>query len=126
MDLPKLSDWEDKLVKNFLERIEKDPVPDVRLDALEALGQTTKPGVPEVSRVTLCVFKSPMVAAPSTDDNPPMQGPNPRPQPSKRAEEEALWRCTRVAGVHKHAQRCASGRLLQACTNLRSRVTVDA
>ena len=70
MDLPKFSDWEDKLVKNFLERIEKDPFPDVRLDALEALGQTTKQGVPEVSRITLCVFKSSMGAAPSTDDTP--------------------------------------------------------
>ena len=48
-DLPKMSDWADKLVKNLLERIETDPVPDVRLDALEALGHTTQPGVPEVS-----------------------------------------------------------------------------
>ena len=49
VDLPKGSDWAGTLVKNFLERIEKDPVPDVRLDALEALGHTTPPGVPEVS-----------------------------------------------------------------------------
>jgi len=45
-----MSDWADKLVKNLLERIETDPVPDVRLDALEALGHTTQPGVPEVSK----------------------------------------------------------------------------
>jgi len=44
-----MSDWAATLTKNFLERIEKDPVPDVRLDALEALGHTAHPGMPEVS-----------------------------------------------------------------------------
>lgn len=48
-ELPKQSDWAEKLVKNLLERIESDPIPDVRLDALQALGHTAQPGVPEVS-----------------------------------------------------------------------------
>jgi hypothetical protein len=91
-------------VKNFLERIEKDPVPDVRLDALEALGQTTKPGVPEVSRITLCVFKSPMGAAPSTDDT-----------------QQTSTSCS---GPKK--RRCYCGRVWQASINMRSGVTVDA
>ena len=44
-----MSDWAEKLVRSLLERIESDPNPDVRLDALEALGHTAQPGVPEVS-----------------------------------------------------------------------------
>ena len=47
-DLPKLSEWPSILVRSFSERIEKDPVADVRLDALEALGQTATSGIPEV------------------------------------------------------------------------------
>jgi len=50
-----MSDWAATLTKNFLERIEKDPVPDVRLDALEALGHTAHPGMPEVSN-RLCML----------------------------------------------------------------------
>ena len=45
-----MSDWAEKLVRSLLERIESDPNPDVRLDALEALGHTAQPGVPEVSK----------------------------------------------------------------------------
>ena len=48
VDLPKMSDWASKLTTCFLERIEKDPTPDVRLDALEALCFTTKTASPEV------------------------------------------------------------------------------
>ena len=51
VDLPKMSDWASKLTTCFLERIEKDPTPDVRLDALEALCFTTKTASPEVINI---------------------------------------------------------------------------
>lgn len=46
-----MSDWASKLTTCFLERIEKDPTPDVRLDALEALCFTTKTASPEVINI---------------------------------------------------------------------------